>query len=39
VGGLFQRIDAKMTAEKGQRLDFIDLLKVVLTVGIVFRHA
>lgn len=28
-----------MTAEKGQRLDFIDLLKVILTVGIVFRHA
>ena len=28
-----------MTTEKGQRLGFIDLLKVILTVGIVFRHA
>ena len=28
-----------MTTEKGQRLEFVDLLKVILTVGIVFRHA
>ena len=28
-----------MTKESGQRLVFIDLLKVILTVGIVFRHA
>ena len=39
MGGLFQRIIGMTTGKTGQRLEAIDLLKVLLTIGIVFRHA